>query len=342
MNERFLRRLFRHALLASVPLATTVACGGATSSDPSAGAGAAGAGGAAGGAGGGGGEAGGLNVDPCSSILLGPCSRCVSLDAGTIDPDSGAISPAECQVFCGAQDTCFLIRQDGKPYAVSCYHQSPTCSLGTGRRPAGLVEPPAAHSRHLGDYFAELALLEGASVDAFLVLRDELRHHGAPRALVRAAERAAEDEVRHARVAGTFARRHGSSPRSFRVEKRPIRSLDEIALENAIEGCVRETFGALVATHQAQKAKSRAVRAAFARIADDETRHAALAWKVAAWLDGKLGEEARAKVREARRSAVDDLAATAHVAPPRDWVDDLGLPSAPAAARMVEQLKASL
>jgi hypothetical protein len=341
MNERFLRRLFRHALMASLPLAATVACGGATSSDPTAGA--AGAGGSTGG-GGSGGEAGGLNPDPCSSILLGPCSRCVSLDAGSIPLDGGAISPADCEKICGSpQDTCSIIRQpDGAPIALSCYHPSPSCSLAAGRRPAGLVTSQEGQDQDTGAWLAAAALLEAASVDAFLVLRDELVHHGAPLSLVRAAERAAEDEVRHARVTAALARRFGASVRSPRVEKQPIRSLDEIAVENAIEGCVRETYGALVATYQARAAKDRIVRAAFARIAEDETRHAALAWKVAAWLDGKLDDEARARVREARRQAAEDLAATARVEPPREWIDDLGIPAAPAAATMADQLKASL
>jgi hypothetical protein len=216
------------------------------------------------------------------------------------------------------------------------------CGVTSGRRPAGLVEPSEARLRDLGSFFAELALLEAASVDAFHVLGDELRHHGAPPSLVRATEQAARDEVRHARVAGALARRHGAEPRLPRVEKRAIRPLEDIALENAVEGCVRETYGALVAAHQARAATSPQVRAAFSRIARDETRHAALAWRVAAWLDDKLSAEARSRVRAARDAAALALALEVRVSPPRDWVEVAGLPTAPVASSMVEQMRSRL
>ncbi|NIS36796.1 MAG: ferritin-like domain-containing protein, partial [Actinobacteria bacterium] len=38
------------------------------------------------------------------------------------------------------------------------------------------------------------------------------------------------------------------------IEDAPVRTAYEIALENAVEGCVRETFGALVGAHQALRA----------------------------------------------------------------------------------------
>jgi hypothetical protein len=58
----------------------------------------------------------------------------------------------------------------------------------------------------------------------------------------------------------------------------PARSLEELAVENAVEGCVRETYGALTAIWQARTAKDPSVAAAVRRIARDETRHAALSW----------------------------------------------------------------
>ena len=53
--------------------------------------------------------------------------------------------------------------------------------------------------------------------------------------------------------------------------------------ENAREGCVRETFGALIAMHQAERAGDPIIRRAMRRIAEEETRHAELAWEVASW-----------------------------------------------------------
>ena len=53
------------------------------------------------------------------------------------------------------------------------------------------------------------------------------------------------------------------------------------------------SYGALVVTWQASHASDRAIRDAMRRIARDETRHAALAWTIAAWAEPRLGEPAR-------------------------------------------------
>lgn len=158
--------------------------------------------------------------------------------------------------------------------------KSNTCAIG--RRPAGLVEMDASCTDLVGAFFARAAQLEAASVDAFRVLQRELRAHGAPRGLLARATRAANDEIAHARMTAAIARRFGGRFAKPRVEPREVRSLEEIALENATEGCVNETYGALVATFQARVAGDPRVRAAMARIARDETRHAALARDVAA------------------------------------------------------------
>src|SRR5262249_18706716 len=131
------------------------------------------------------------------------------------------------------------------------------CPGGVGRIPAGLARPrrrraasPGVAPSTLGAYFADAAHLEDASVHAFRRLRRELLAHGAPPRLLRAAERAARDEIRHARLTGRLARRFGGDLCRARVKKLATRPLDEVAIENAVEGCVRETFGAMVATFQ--------------------------------------------------------------------------------------------
>jgi hypothetical protein len=188
---------------------------------------------------------------------------------------------------------------------------------GTGRRPPGYRARARRPARsQVGDYFAQMTELEAVSVDAFMVLRDELALHGAPRRLLRAAESAAQDEVRHARMARALTRRFGGSARPPHVAKRELRSLEEVAVENAVEGCVRETFGALTAMFQARAAADPSVRAAMSAIARDESRHAALGWQVAAWAEARLGAAARARVSAARHAAVEQLHAEACVDPP--------------------------
>lgn len=101
-----------------------------------------------------------------------------------------------------------------------------------------------------------------------------------------------------------------------------------MAIENAVEGCVRETFGALVATWQAAHATDAGVRAAMKRIAADETRHAALAWAIDRWMDGRLDATARARVERSRRAAVRTLLRDLAAELPADVRRTAGLPSA--------------
>jgi hypothetical protein len=157
----------------------------------------------------------------------------------------------------------------------------------------------------LGAFFASMAREERASIAAFERLRTELWAHGAPAHLVRAAERARRDEARHARTMARLARRHGGEIGPDEAKKaHAVRELEAVARENAVEGCVRETFAALLARWQGEHAEDEEVRAAFARIARDEARHAALAWAVAAWSDELLDAGGRRRVRRARAAAV--------------------------------------
>jgi hypothetical protein len=112
--------------------------------------------------------------------------------------------------------------------------------------------------------------------------------------LARAARQSARDEIRHAAQMTSLARRYGASPVAPRVaapqRRRPAL---EIAQENAVEGCVRETFGALLAWQQATSAQDPVFARVLRGIAADETRHAALAWEVAAFIEPKLSARER-------------------------------------------------
>jgi hypothetical protein len=217
-----------------------------------------------------------------------------------------------------------------------------TC-IGFGRRPAGLARPAHRRSKGaLGEYFARASHLEAASVRAFERLRSELAAHGAPRELQRGAERSARDEQRHARVTGRLARRFGGEPPPVRGARKGVRSLERIALENAVEGCVRETAGALVATWQASCAEDAGVRRSMARIAVDETLHAALAWAVADWIEPQLSPGARERVRRARRDALGRLEREMASVPPLELVRVAGVPSARQARALVDSLRLQL
>lgn len=208
-----------------------------------------------------------------------------------------------------------------------------------GRRPEGFVlEEAGGASRSIAEYLTELALLEAASIAEFARLRDELRTHGAPRSLVYAAEEARRDEIMHARVTQQLARAFGGAARRVTLDAQAPRSLAELAVHNAVEGCVRETFGALAATWQARNAAHPEIARAFVRIAADETRHAAFSWDLAAWLEGELDEAALARVANARAHAIEQLRSSLAVEPAGDVASLAGAPSAAIAQGLCDQM----
>ncbi|MBA3392522.1 MAG: hypothetical protein H0T89_07760 [Deltaproteobacteria bacterium] len=180
-----------------------------------------------------------------------------------------------------------------------------------GRRPEGLrfAGRASTDTDEIGAQLAAMAELEAASVPAFERLARELAMHGAPDDLVRRAQAAMRDEVRHATAMTALAARFGHVPRAVDVPQLPCRPLAAIARENAIEGCVREAYGALVATYQAESAMPE-LRGAFRAIARDERRHAALAEDVHAWIMAALDAPAREVIERARRATEHELRAS--------------------------------
>lgn len=188
-----------------------------------------------------------------------------------------------------------------------CTYNVPAgCALvSDGRHPEGLQAPRVEARCSLGELFARMAWLEAASVPAFLRLADELKAHGAPEVLVRAARRSAGEEVRHARAMKALAQRHGAPVPEVEIAPFTSRPLEAMVLENAREGCVRETYGAVVAGWQARTARDAQVREELGRIAGDELRHAELAWAVEAWAaEGSLPRSAAVCVRRGSRRSV--------------------------------------
>jgi hypothetical protein len=325
-----IRDLDRRIALAMLAVPLT-ACGGGTTSDGD----------------GGGGQKDGQTFDvistgcaPTSSPTCG-CPPPTTITYVKCDPDAGPMdagADAGCFATCGQaciaqnhpSNICTDQGTDGGLTTTTCQ-----VGCGVGRRPDGLRQEHAGAG--IGGYLAECAWLEAASVHAFTRLARELASLGAPRWLVAEARRAAKDEVRHARSMSRLARAHGARIPRVRVDRTRARSLEDIARENAVEGCVGETFGALVATWQATHATDPAVRRAMKRIAPDETRHAALSKAVAAFIEPKLSTAAMRRVEQARAEAARALATrqTEHVSKLTSFV---GLPSGDAARAMAQAL----
>jgi hypothetical protein len=208
-----------------------------------------------------------------------------------------------------------------------------------GRRPEGLAVRPVAGGActSLVAHLVQNAYLEAASVVAFRRLELELRRFGAPERLVARTRRARVEEIDHARETARLARTHGGVVPALDVKPMERRTLLAIALENAVEGCVRETYGALVAAFQAERCAPE-LRPLHRRIAREEASHAELAHDVARWLDRKLTPSERAEVAAARARALADLLEEVRHEPAADVVRVAGLPTAAEARILAEGL----
>lgn len=177
-----------------------------------------------------------------------------------------------------------------------------------GRLTAGYRAPE--NTRDEGPRLAAMAYLEGVSVHAFERLERELGAHGAPPSLLREARRARRDEMRHTAMTARLARERGGSPRSPEgpPARMRARTLLEVAIENAVEGCVRETYGAVQGLVEAQTSRDRGIRRAMKSIAADECRHAELAWAVHAWAMPRLNANERLLVERAMKGAIAQVA----------------------------------
>jgi len=262
---------------------------------------------------------------------------CVALDGGL--PDGGLLDSSTCSRLCGVFQG-FVSRCDVQPSSSTNLRLTCQSFCGVGRRPPGLEETNVRAD--VGAYFQGMATLEAASVDAFRILRRELAGHRLPRRLDRAMRRAARDEVRHTRAARALGRRFGGTYAPPSLKPQPRRSLEAIAIDNAIEGCVRETYGALVASYQAKMASDAHVRAAMIRIARDEIRHAALSWQLDHWLSTRLDDKAREQVARAKQAARAELAASLGANQAPELVKVAGLPPPQVARALLERLARAL
>jgi hypothetical protein len=212
-----------------------------------------------------------------------------------------------------------------------------------GRRPDGLCAAEVMGACDAsGAWLAHTAHLEAAAVLAFSLLESELAVLGAPAELLQRVRRAAQEELVHAELVGRLARARGTEPAAVVVQGRGQRSALEIALENAVEGCVRECWGALCAHHQARAASAPDVRAVWSDIACDETEHAQLSRDVAAWLEARLTPEERAQVAAARAEAILALRRELDTDVVPALVSELGLPSRQSALAQFDALTTRL
>jgi hypothetical protein len=141
--------------------------------------------------------------------------------------------------------------------------------------------------RALARAWSQDALFEHASIASFARFVLELLALGAPADLVADAQRALGDEIVHAELCFGFAGAYAGEPvgpASLPMGGAVVRpELSAVAVATFVEGCVNETLAAVAVHAACDEARDPAVKVALARIADDESRHALLAWRFVAW-----------------------------------------------------------
>ncbi|MCP4806391.1 MAG: hypothetical protein GY913_22325 [Proteobacteria bacterium] len=166
-------------------------------------------------------------------------------------------------------------------YPVVAKNAAPNCAVG--RPYEGGLMADGEDTK-----WARAARAEHAAVASFNRLALELMALGAPLQLIREVQQAALDEVEHASMCAGLA---GIELGPFPIAEVRMRSRVELARDSVREGCLVETCGAWLADEAARVATGRE-RAVLTRIAGDEARHAALSWKIVAWLMTDMATQA--------------------------------------------------
>jgi hypothetical protein len=204
-------------------------------------------------------------------------------------PDMLCEGMAECFVdgwfgMCGPYETddscCLLLAAQvqvipGRPFVVD----------GSTR----LAEVADAPVSRIATHWLEVARGEHASIAAFARFVAILQRCGAPARLLADAIAAAADEAGHAEQTLALASRFAG--RELELGALAIdgalRDTEDLAaaVRAAVrEGCIDETLSAHEAACLAAHAEDPQVVRVLERIASDEARHAALAWKFVAWV----------------------------------------------------------
>jgi hypothetical protein len=170
----------------------------------------------------------------------------------------------------------------------------------------------------------------------------------APADLLEGTARAMSDEIEHARLCFTLARRYGGrevGPGPMDTAGALDGSLDAVDVAELVirEACVGETLAAADAAGALAGATDDEVRAALERIAADELRHAALGWRFIAWVLEQTDATGRARIARAfahaTRASRHQLAASSSAPDDDDLVGHGVLSSGARAALMQRTLR---
>lgn len=252
--------------------------------------------------------------------VLGVCSE-LNADCCT--------QPVASEILCSSlpgDSCCYVVLVDdsgicvGRPFTVAGEaRRAPVVRAARAIDAASRGAIDAITRRAIADGWLRDAQLEHASVASFARLALELCAVGAPADLVREAQEAMGDEIRHAELSFAIAGAYAGAevrPGALPIEGATLRaSIAELAAATVREGCVGETIAAILAAEARDLAVEPAARDALTAIAGDEARHAASAWKLVAWAARAGGSEAREAIARAFDAAFAEGVAVGSDAP---------------------------
>jgi hypothetical protein len=215
----------------------------------------------------------------------------------------------------------------GRPFLIEGHE-----TRATARSSADWLDPRAlapcldelepALRRALAVQWRDAALMEHASIAAFARFTLELLALGAPPSLVADATEAMADEQSHATLCFALASAYAGAP----LGPGPLDvrgclgelELASVVVTTFLEGCIGETIAAVEARELARRVTDPALERALSRIAADESRHAALAWRFVHWALERGGTTLVARLRaELALAQAAAEAAASHAAPER-------------------------
>jgi hypothetical protein len=227
----------------------------------------------------------------------------------------------------------------GRPFLVEASARlAPVVASDAWRDPTAprVQHLTSEQRRELAEHWTRLGQMEHASIAAFARFQLQLLALGAPAALVEQCTRALADETAHTKLcfgmASAYAG-HAIGPGPLDVSRSlELTSLADIVELVIAEGCVGETRAALDARAAADSADDPVVTAAYARIAEDEQRHAELAFRFVRWALEQDEAAVRPRIERAVRDLPADAAAQGVTLPCLQALLEL-TPPAPATAR---------
>jgi hypothetical protein len=180
----------------------------------------------------------------------------------------------------------------GRPFLVAAEARVAAVTRNSAWLASDGASPSVAHLTYaeraaLGQHWQRLGQMEHASIAAFARFSLQLLALGAPSELVEACTQALADETEHTKLcfqlASSYAG-HALGPGRLDVDGSlgPVSLVEVVDLVLA-EGCFGETSAALDAFEAAETATDPVVRGVYAKIANDEQRHAELAFRFLRW-----------------------------------------------------------